>query len=75
MENKTFLVVYKDNCDRIHRTLAHGRTNVEALVKMFEGSPMTRLTLVSCEEVTDDTDLSGIIVWRAEGRRIVEVRY
>ena len=73
---KEYLITYASLDGRKHRTLKKGASSIEAIVSLFSNCPFQhRLELVSCEEVTNDTDLSGIVTWEARGRHIVEVRY
>lgn len=71
-----YLITYASSNGRLHRTLKKGRSSVEAIVSLFSTCPYQhRLNLVECVEVTDETDLSGLVTWEARGHRIVEVRY
>lgn len=71
-----YLITYASKDGRLHRTLKKGCSSVEAIVSLFSTCPYQhRLELVECVEVTDDTDLHGLITWEARGSRIVEVRY
>ena len=71
-----YLITYASQNGRIHKTLETGRSSVEAVVKLFSTCPYQhRLNLVDCVEVTDETNLDGLVVWEARGNRIVEVRY